>query len=148
MQHVCFGLRRVSHLKEYESRGVQYHDPCGPGAVQFNPTARPMSKLKSRAASKAWLSSDRPLKAMVESQHAMLPVPGVQMGPLLRTRVTEAVTPLTKAMAAMKEMRDLRNSTVEECMKAVVVFCGIVRNLRLELPFYKISSMPGEKLVA
>ena len=81
--------------------------------MQFNPTARPMSKLKSRAASKFWSSSDRPLKAMVESQHAMLLVPGVQMGLLLRTRVTEAVTPLTKAMAAMKEMRDLRNSTVE-----------------------------------
>ena len=107
-----------------------------------------MSRLETRAASKFWSSSDRPLKAILESQHARAPVPGVQMGPLLRTKVTEAVTPPAKAMAATKEMTDLWSSIVEGCMKVVVVFSRIVRNLRLELPFYKTSSMPSEKLVA
>ena len=89
-------------------------------------------------------------KVSVELQQNRLPVPVLQVGGLfLRTGVVEAVTLPAKAMAATKETRDLLNSIVkkEKCRR-FSVFSRTLRNLEgYELPFYKISSKPGGKII-
>jgi len=79
--------------------------PCDPGAAQFFPTLRAMSKLGSKAASKFWSLLDSAVKRLTLPQHVRLPVLGLQI-----PRITPAVTLLAMAMAATKEMRDLWNS--------------------------------------
>jgi hypothetical protein len=58
-------------------------------------------------------ADDRLVKGETLVQHVELPVVQLCVGSSLRTGVTEAVTPLAKAMAATREMSGLENRIVK-----------------------------------
>jgi hypothetical protein len=103
---------------QYETRGENYH-PCAPTGDQCIPTGRVGFKLGSWALSAAWSPSDRESKEAREAQHIGL-LFGLQVGLLLELFVSasagfseEAVTLVTKAMAATKDTMHFWKSNVE-----------------------------------